>query len=127
MSCRLEQTWFMVSWFGIREKPDVTVTEMGRNVWPREPMPLEQASAPTISVTVPEGMYAGSALSVVTPDGQTLQAVVPLGLAPGDVFLVQVPPPVEVANPTVVGAAANDGDDDFSSDEGNRSCAARQG
>lgn len=50
------------------------------------------AAAEKLSVTVPDGCLGGSQLTVPTPDGQALVAIVPHGLTPGMTFEISYMP-----------------------------------
>lgn len=43
-------------------------------------------------VTVPHGVSSGQTIRVDGPDGRTVEAVVPPGMQPGSVFMVEMPP-----------------------------------
>jgi len=60
------------------------------------PPAVAAPAAQTMTVPVPPGVLAGTMLQVQGPNGP-FQVAVPEGVAPGQSFTVQVPPPVEAA------------------------------
>mmetsp|Transcript_1531 Transcript_1531/g.4607 ORF Transcript_1531/g.4607 Transcript_1531/m.4607 type:complete len:173 (+) Transcript_1531:307-825(+) len=67
---------------------------------------LEQPQTQLVSVIVPPGAAPGATLQLTTPGGGALQAVIPAGLEPGDVFKVAAPaPPPRIPTTAAVAGA----------------------
>ena len=74
-------------------------------------VPVQQPALPayqtSVMVTCPIGLKPGDALQVAGPAGQMMQVQVPLGVAPGGQFAVQMPAaPVGMAAQPGVAIAA---------------------
>ena len=52
---------------------------------------FQQQATQLMSVTVPQGCYAGQLLQIQSPSGQILQVAIPQGLRPGQAFQVAIP------------------------------------
>lgn len=75
-------------------QPDAAQAESGyqRGYLPPSYASAADASAERLAVTVPEGFFGGSQLTVPTPDGQSLLATIPDGMTPGMVFEIPYVP-----------------------------------
>jgi len=74
----------------LQRQPGLVPQQM-QQMQQQQPMMQQQQQPPqTMPVQVPPGVAAGSVVMITAPNGQQLQVLVPAGLAPGQVFNVQV-------------------------------------